>query len=107
MAESEPKKTLESPFIGEAVCRSLLTLLSGRLTLSAKDQYLILGFGAVGESVAEALLRHFKLKPKQLHISELDQAKRNRARRQGFSIWERNVDRLTRFKLSWTARRAS
>ncbi len=54
VAQSEPKKKLESPFIGEAVCRALV----GRLTkvqFGRKDKCLILGFGAIGQSVAESI----------------------------------------------------
>lgn len=99
VAESAPKKELESPFIGESVCRSLIGLLKGRLRFAAKDKWLILGYGAIGENVAQALMRHFPVRAKNIYVGEPDPVKALLAKKAGHSLWSRDLHEAVRFKL--------
>ena len=68
VASSEPKQTLEPPFIAMDVCASLdkqlRVLLRGRSLKSA----LILGYGTIGEQVATYLSAHFRLSKKRICV---------------------------------------
>ncbi len=58
VARSVPKAKLESPFIGDAVCASVAHHLEGQLACpTEKARCLVLGYGHIGQSVAESLYR--------------------------------------------------
>ena len=99
VAESGPKKKLESPFIGEAICRSLIGLLKGCVRFAAKDKCLVLGYGAVGESVTQALMRHFPVAARNIYIGEPDPAKAGLIKKAGHPLWCRELHEAVRFKL--------
>lgn len=99
VAESHPKKDWESPFIGDAVCRSLIQRLNRRLQLAPADKCLLLGFGAIGRAVADSLRTRFDLPPERLYVTDVNPQALSDARAQGHPIWERSLDPLVRFKL--------
>ncbi len=99
VAESRPKKDLESPFVGEAVCRSLINLIERRTNLRPQDKCLILGFGDIGKNVAGSLSRRLGLKSESIFVGDPDLAKRKHAAGLGHAIWERNPADPVRFKL--------
>ena len=99
VAQSEPKKKYESPFIGEAVCRSLMKLLIGKMKLGRKDKCLVLGFGDIGYHVAKSLVRTFGIKCKNIFIGEPNRAKCRKAVSLGHSIWDRDPEEEVRFRL--------
>jgi hypothetical protein len=98
VAESRPKKELESPFIGEAVCESLVNLLKGKGEIGKKNRCLILGYGAIGQNVARSLSRAFGLSPKNIQISEPQKINQKKAIQNKHTLWDRkNTD--ARFNL--------
>lgn len=98
VAESTPKKTLEPPFIGVAVCVSLGRSLAGPLKGRALRSALVLGYGAIGEQVASYLSRHFGLTKAAIHVGDTDEARQAKAVRRGFSAWN-PADLRARFEL--------
>lgn len=99
VAESKPKKELESPFIGETVCASLLNLLKGQLRFGKKDYCLVLGYGDIGRAVIASLTRNLSLPCTRIYVGETNLAKKRLARRNGHPIWERDPRKNVRFKL--------
>ncbi|MFO0725690.1 MAG: hypothetical protein U1E65_18035 [Myxococcota bacterium] len=90
MARSALKKLFESPMIGEAVVHSTETLLKDiHPSLGfGKKEVAMLGFGAVNEATARALLRR-KVDPKSIWVYDIDPAKMEWAKSLGFSIGTR------------------
>ena len=98
VAQSVPKKKLESPFIGEAVCQALMKRLN-KVRFGRKEKCLILGFGAIGESVAESLRKKLGIEPARIYVMDLQKRARKQALRAGYSLWDRNPEAGVRFKL--------
>ncbi len=98
VARSAPKKTLEPPFIGQAVCRHLETSLKGFLPAAAGRRCLILGFGAIGSQVARFSAESLGFEPGCIHVYDPDPVRLDAARSQGFAKWDRE-DLETRFHL--------
>lgn len=88
VARSVPKKTLEPPFIGYAVCTTLRRKLGHQFRASREDRCLILGFGAIGRQVA-ATMREFGFDAAQVFVYDTEDARRQEAHLLGFRIWER------------------
>jgi S-adenosylhomocysteine hydrolase len=98
VARSTPKKTLEPPFIGRAVCASLLSKLKHRFPPGHHARCLILGFGAIGSQVALFASEYLGFERKLIHVFDPDSLRRDEARNRGYSLWE-NSDLHTRFNL--------
>ena len=99
VAESTPKKELESPHIGEAVCKSLLDRISRRDRLGPSDQVLILGFGSIGQNVARSLEALFDVDPARIHVCDLDPKTHQAVAERRYNFWQRDQEQLVCFKL--------
>ena len=97
VARSVPKRTLEPPFIGFAVCDALVRSLGSRLSATATEYCLVLGYGSIGQQVAHFVCGVLGFNSAQVRVFDVDPAKRERARKAGFTIWDR--DSSIRFKL--------
>lgn len=97
VAESDPKKTLEPPFIGRAVCAALLHKLGHRFLPGHRGRCLILGYGAIGSQVARFASDYLGFDPGMIYVFDPKLRRRREAREQGFSIWRRDL--TTRFNL--------
>ena len=92
VAQSSPKKTLEPPFIGRAVTRSLMERLAGDLDQLRRAPCLILGFGQIGQSVAAALVDE-GIPPSRIHVMDPSPDARATAAARGFPVWDRRAER--------------
>ncbi len=90
VAQSGPKKTLEPPFIGRAVTRSLLERLAGDIDHLRRSPCLILGFGQIGQSVATALVE-VGIPPRQIHVMDPSPEARAAAESRGYPLWDRRA----------------
>jgi S-adenosylhomocysteine hydrolase len=99
VAEARPKKNLETPFIGQAVCHALLTAIESRMDSIAGGPLLVLGFGAVGRAVAESLNTTAGIRRSRIYVADPAPAARRRARDAGFRVWRRDPDEWPRFSL--------
>jgi hypothetical protein len=98
VARSAPKKTLEPPFIGRAICAKLFDRLRGRFSCGAHARCLILGLGAIGSQVARFASEYLGFEPRLIHVFDPDPARLAEAREHGYSPWQRD-DLKTRFQL--------
>lgn len=90
VARSAPKKTLEPPFIGRAVCDSLFHHIGPYISKYQKLRCLVLGFGAIGQQVAEFLPRKIGFDRSRVHVCDPDDKREKAALEAGFSLWDRN-----------------
>jgi S-adenosylhomocysteine hydrolase len=98
VAESRPKKNLETPFIGQAVCHSLLKKLESKRESIARGPILVLGFGAVGSAVARSLAGA-EVPRSQIYVADPAPSAMRRAREAGFSLWRRDPRDDLQFRL--------
>jgi hypothetical protein len=98
VARSTPKKKLEPPFIGRAVCTALLHKLRDRFSPGHGGRCLILGFGAIGSQVARFVSDSLGFKRNLIFVFDPVRCRCCWARSEGYSLWERN-DLTTRFNL--------
>jgi len=89
VARSLPKKTLEPPFIGRAVCDSLLQHIEPLLDRSRPPRCLVLGFGAIGRQVAEFLPSRLDIDKRRVHVFDPSRSRRKAAAEEQFSLWNR------------------
>src|SRR5438067_5150570 len=68
VARSAPKTTLEPPFIGTAVCEALLRRVAGALDVSSSDHALVVGYGAIGQQVAEFVHEMLAFSRNRVHV---------------------------------------
>jgi len=106
VAESTPKRELESPWIGSAVVLALTHQLealkkrSPRFAVTPESPCLVLGYGAVGKQVA----RHLK-STAHVHVFDFKKERMDEAAADGFPTWERRgqaklpEEQLIKFKL--------
>lgn len=99
VAESDPKKTLESPFIGEAVCKALVRRLAGRLQPGARTRCLVMGYGAIGREVIRALIERVGLSPSRISVHDPQPESQRRAAAAGHPLWDRDRSPAPRFHL--------
>ncbi len=99
VAESRPKKEIEGPLIGEAVCKGLIEKLEARLSFGPDTVCLILGFGHIGQSVAASLTDQLGVAPGQIHVLDPDGEAQARAIARGLTIWHRGSSERVRFEL--------
>jgi S-adenosylhomocysteine hydrolase len=98
VARSIPKKTLEPPFIGRAVCAALLRNLHDRFSTHHRGRCLILGFGAIGSQVATFVSKYLGFPHDLIHVFDPEPLRIREAHDRGYSLWERE-DLNTRFQL--------
>lgn len=98
VARSRPKKHLEPPFIGLSLCTSLSEKLGLYFKGGIGGNCLVLGYGVIGEQVAAFLSTCMDLEKRNIHVYDTDKNKIARARKAGFSIWDR-MEFNTKFKL--------
>jgi hypothetical protein len=99
VATSEPKQTLEPPFIGRAVCRSLREGMERNgFHLSPMDRCLLFGYGAIGEQVARFLVETCGCTPEQVHVADPKPGRQDEARARKHAIWNPS-DLDSRYKL--------
>jgi S-adenosylhomocysteine hydrolase len=99
VAQCRPKKTIEGPLIGQAVCRALLRELDGRLPDGSRTRCLVLGFGQIGQSVAAALVDHTAIPPHLIHVMDPSPDAQAAAAAAGFVVWDRRFPERRRFGL--------
>lgn len=92
VATSDPKKNIEPPFIAKAVREAAgerLVKILGRARKSfGKGKVLILGYGAIGEAVAQEVRERFGLRREQVFVFDTDAQKRSEAAGVGYSLWD-------------------
>lgn len=98
VAGSEPKRTLEPPFIGMAVCAALQPSLHRHFGTRSPGRCLVLGYGAIGEQVATFLRYHFDISPERIAVADPSAARTALAKQRGFNLWDRK-DFATCFEL--------
>ena len=98
VARSEPKARLESPWIGESVCRALRAGLADR-PLAAGDECLVLGYGTIGRAVAETLAHDLEVPRRHIHVLDPVQHAQARAHADGHPQWVPRADPRLRFQL--------
>jgi len=98
VAKSRPKTVLEPPFIGMAVCDALQRKFAQKLSVGAKDRCLVLGYGAIGEQVAEFAQKVLGFPANRVHVYDVDETKMRRAVTAGYQAWNRS-ERGYRFRL--------
>lgn len=98
VARSEPKTTLEPPFIGVAVCDALRRRIGAPLHVGPRDRCLILGYGAIGQQVAAFVTSLQGFSHDRVHVFDEKSDRMAKAVADGFAIWEKR-DRHLRFKL--------
>ena len=90
VARSEPKRTLEPPFIGMAICAALAPHLERHARSGPVEEALVLGYGAIGEQVASFLREQLHLPGARVSVSDPLAANQEKAARRGFAIWDRD-----------------
>lgn len=99
VAQSRPKKSIEGPLIGQAVCRSLTRAVERELPEGAATRCLVLGFGQIGRSVATALERDMGVPRSQIHVMDPVPEAQADAAREGYVVWDRWYRERRRFGL--------
>lgn len=97
VAGSDPKKTLEPPFIGKAVCAGLIRKLRRKFKGDHGYRCLILGHGAIGKQVVRFVNENLGFRIDKIHVFDprLDDESSELCR---YRSWERD-DLKTRFDL--------
>lgn len=98
VARSDPKRTLEPPFIAMAVCAAIHAHLEKHFGGSFNGNCLVLGYGAIGEQVATFVRHHFKLPRERVYVHDPLSTAAGLAARRGFRLWDQS-DFRTRFQL--------
>jgi S-adenosylhomocysteine hydrolase len=99
VAESAPKKGIEGPLIGQAVCFSLSVSLAGRFVGARRPRCLVLGFGQIGRSVAESLATEHGFPPESVHVADPSAEAQAAAVARGYKVWDRGARERQRFGL--------
>ena len=86
VAGSEPKRTLEPPFIGMAVCAALQPSLHRHFGTRSPGRCLVFGYGAIGEQVATFLRYHFDISPERIAVADPSAARTALAKQRGFNL---------------------
>jgi len=89
VAESRPKKVLESGFLGTAIAGALARPGSAVLERLRAGRTLLLGYGAIGAAVARSLCEHVGVPRAGVSIGDPSPEARRRATRDGFALWSR------------------
>ncbi len=89
VARSWPKINLEPPFIGLSVCEGLQRRLDKIGEISPVDRCLVLGYGAIGEQVANFLSNIQGFSRDHIHVYDPLKNRIQDAMKAGFSTWER------------------
>jgi S-adenosylhomocysteine hydrolase len=97
VAQSPPKKDLESPEVGKCVWRSLKPSIVGEI--GPKDNCLILGYGAIGSAVAAELKVSLGIPSRQIFVTDPDPKSLRCALEAELSEWTRTRDTAIRFNL--------
>lgn len=85
VAQSQPKTTLEPPFIGYAIWDSLERRLKEKI-LPKKSKCLVLGFGSIGKNVASSLR---EAGFSDIYIFDTQRKKIKDALEKGYRIWDK------------------
>ncbi|HKG95250.1 MAG TPA: hypothetical protein VKA84_25250 [Gemmatimonadaceae bacterium] len=99
VAQSAPKKNIEGPLIGQAVCHALLAKLHDRERDVRGSPCLVIGFGQIGRGVAAALVEQLGVPPSRIHVLELSEQACADAAAQGYVVWGRAFPERRRFGL--------
>jgi S-adenosylhomocysteine hydrolase len=98
VARSDPKRTLEPPFIGRAVCAALFRKIGTRFSPGHRGRCLILGLGAIGSQVARFAADYMNFSPDLIYVFDPDPTRTREASANGYALWRRE-DLSTRFHL--------
>ncbi|MEI7979513.1 MAG: hypothetical protein WCI53_11770 [Bacteroidota bacterium] len=88
VAQSKPKTTLEPPFIGHSICKSLIRKL-GVGFVNKDKKCLILGYGAIGKSVAESMR---EIGYSQIYVYDKKASNLKKAVENHYIKWNREKD---------------
>jgi S-adenosylhomocysteine hydrolase len=88
VAQSKPKKKLESPFIAYIIFKKLQQKLEKRYY---KCNCLLLGYGTIGKQVA-ALLRNTVIHEDHLFVFDISIEAIKKAKKHKFKIWQRDTN---------------
>jgi len=99
VAEARPKLTIEPPFIATSIIRALLNEVANEQDFVAEGPILILGYGAIGRAVAEAIVRDLGVAPADVHVRDPSPTALARAQEEGFTAWDVTVARRPRYRL--------
>lgn len=91
VARSAPKTTLEPPFIGAAVCDALRRGVGDKLGAGSSEAALVVGYGAIGQQVAEFVHQILQFPRDRVHVFDTDPARLGSALSLGFSPWDRSI----------------
>lgn len=95
VASSPPKKILEPPFIGKAVCRALQNKLGDHYSGEHQQQCLILGYGDIGRKVSQFVWEQLGFRAENIHVFDPAIKEQNAC---PFPLWHRD-DLESRFDL--------
>jgi S-adenosylhomocysteine hydrolase len=90
VARSQPKRTLEPPFIAMAVCAALEPHLKKHFRHGLQGRCLVLGYGAIGEQVTCFVRHHFRVPKEQVFVYDRTPAKAELARQRKYPDWPRH-----------------
>lgn len=99
VARSKPKKDLEAPWIGEAVCLALHRALGDGFAVGPNERALVTGYGDIGSAVAASLIRELGVAPSRIHVLDPSKKALRKAVKAGFVPWDRVSADPVRFKL--------
>src|SRR5687768_6639351 len=97
VADSSPKLTIEPRMIADSVVRALETALAAHRDAVAGGPALVLGYGAIGRTVANALVDHFELSRPTIHVHDPLTAAQAAAQHEGFGFWNRAGPPFTQY----------
>lgn len=98
VAGSTPKRVLEPPFIGAAVCHALRHRLGSKVHASPHDRCLLLGYGAIGRQVAAFVHSEFGFVKDRIHVHDPVETAMQNAVKNGFTPFDRHSP-SNRFRL--------
>ena len=91
VAESEPKKRLESPMIASAIGDALMDALTRRKARRViSGRCLILGYGSIGALVAQTAASRLGFAREKIHVYDADQSRQQEAIVSGYPLWKRD-----------------
>jgi hypothetical protein len=99
VAESKPKKYIETPMIVKAIGEALTEKIEKRIMVSTlNDNCLTLGYGSIGSVVAAAIPKRVGFLKTKSYVFDTSIEKQNLATEDGFPLWSPD-DSNRRFKL--------
>jgi hypothetical protein len=99
VAESTPKTTIEAEFLARCICDRLVDSLVARGVQERRPRTLLLGYGAMGSSVASVLVRELGWPRERIHVLDTSETASGQAVADGLPLWDRDDHERRRFGL--------